>query len=637
MTDKLKYPLLDEVRFPKDIKKIPKNKLQQLCDELRHFIITQSANNPGHLGASLGTIELTVAIHYVFNTPNDKLVWDVGHQAYTHKIITGRKEFFSANRKYKGISGFPKMGESVFDAFGTGHASTSISAILGMATAAKLSGNTSQQHIAVIGDGAIGGGMAFEAMNQAGGEPTNMLVILNDNRIAIDENVGAMSRYLLKITSSKSYNRVKKRLWKFFNFSKFIIHGFSRLGSAIKGQIVSKSNLFQQLGFRYFGPADGHDVVKLVRILSNLKEIQGPKLLHIITVKGKGLQKAEENQVVYHFPGSFDPETGELLIPDEQNKPPKFQTVFGDTILELALQDEKIVGITPAMATGCSLTIMRKKLSHRVFDVGIAEQHAVTFAAGLAAAGYIPFCNIYSSFLQRGYDQIIHDVALQQLPVIFCIDRAGLVGEDGPTHHGAFDLAFLRSVPNMIIASPLNESELRNMLFSAYLERTKPFAIRYPRGKGVMPNWKTPLQKLETGKSEILKQGKEIAVLSLGPLGNNVAKAIAALEKDGTTPTHINVRFLKPFDKKMLDEICSTHHTLITVEDGTVVGGLFSEVAEYIAENQYPVTIVPIALPDSFVEHGDIGNLHQLMGFDVENIMIKIQNIININDGKYNS
>jgi len=621
MADKSEYPLLDEVRFPKDIKKIPVVQLPQLCNELRQFIISKSANNAGHLGASLGTVELTVAIHYVYDTPTDKLVWDVGHQAYAHKIITGRKEQFSTNRKYKGISGFPKPSESEYDAFGTGHASTSISSVLGMSTAARLAGDETQQHIAVIGDGAMGGGMAFEAMNQAGGEQTNMLVILNDNRIAIDENVGAMSQYLLKITSSKSYNRVKKKLWNFFNFSNFIRQGFSRLGNAIKGQIVSKSNLFQQLGFRYFGPADGHDVVKLVRILSNLKEIQGPKLLHIVTVKGKGLQKAEENQVAYHFPGNFDAETGELIAPDEQNTPPKYQTVFGETILELALKDEKIVGITPAMATGCSLTIMREKLPHRVFDVGIAEQHAVTFAAGLAAARYIPFCNIYSSFLQRGYDQIIHDVALQQLPVIFCIDRAGLVGEDGPTHHGIFDLAFLRTIPNIIIASPLNESELRNMMFTAYNERTKPFTIRYPRGKGVITNWKMPLEKLEIGKANLLKKGKDIAVLSLGPLGNNVAKAILILEKEGITPTHVDVRFLKPFDKKMLDEICNTHHTIITVEDGTVIGGLYSEVSEYIVEKQYHTKIIPIAIPDTFVEHGDVANLYKAVGFDVEGIM----------------
>jgi len=625
MTTQSPYPLLDEVQFPKDIKKLPLAQLQQLCSELRQFIITQSANNPGHLGASLGTVELTVAIHYVFDTPNDKLVWDVGHQAYAHKIITGRKEQFATNRKYQGISGFPKTSESEYDAFGTGHASTSISAILGMATAARLTGNTSQQHIAVIGDGAIGGGMAFEAMNQAGGEQTNMLVILNDNRIAIDENVGAMSQYLLKITSSKSYNRVKNKLWNFFNFSKFIIQAVSRFGNAIKGQIASKSNLFQQLGFRYFGPADGHDVVKLVHVLSNLKELQGPKLLHVVTVKGKGLQKAEENQVAYHFPGNFDPETGELLIPDECNMPPKYQTVFGETILELAFIDEKIVGITPAMATGCSLTIMREKFPHRVFDVGIAEQHAVTFAAGLAAAGYIPFCNIYSSFLQRSIDQIIHDVALQKLPVIFCIDRAGLVGEDGPTHHGAFDLALLRTIPNMIIAAPMNEQELRNMMFSAYHERTMPFAIRYPRGKGVMTEWKTPLEKLETGKANFLKRGNNVALLSLGNLGNNVAHAITILEKENITPTHVDVRFLKPFDKKMLGEICNTHHTVITVEDGTVTGGLFSEVSEYVAEKQYPTRVVPVAIPDTFVEHGDIANLHKTVGFDVESLATLIQ------------
>jgi 1-deoxy-D-xylulose-5-phosphate synthase len=620
MADTSTYALLDTICFPEDIRRLPAEKLPQLCDELRRFIIMQSANNPGHLGASLGTIELTVAIHYVFDTPNDKLVWDVGHQAYTHKIITGRKEQFASNRKHKGMSGFPKMSESEYDAFGTGHSSTSISAILGMATAARLSGNTHQQHIAVIGDGAMGGGMTFEAMNQAGGEQTNMLVILNDNRIAIDENVGAMSQYLLQITSSKSYNRVKKNLWKFFNFSKSITQMFSRFGNALKGQIVSKSNLFQQLGFRYFGPADGHDVLKLVRLLTNLKEIQGPKLLHIVTVKGKGLLLAEENQIAYHFPGNYDPETGELIIPDEQNKPPKYQTVFGETILELALNDEKVVGITPAMATGCSLTIMREKFPHRVFDVGIAEPHAVTFAAGLAAADYIPFCNIYSSFLQRSYDQVVHDVALQQLPVIFCIDRAGLVGEDGPTHHGAFDLAFLRTIPNLIIASPMNEAELRNLMFTAYSERKQPFAIRYPRGTGVMTDWRKPLEKLEIGTSNIIKKGKEIAVLSLGPLGNNVAQAISILEKEEITPTHVDVRFLKPVDKKMLDEICRTHHTVITVEDGTVTGGLFSEVSEHIIEKNYATEVSPIALPDSFVEQGDIQSLHKLVGFDVESI-----------------
>jgi 1-deoxy-D-xylulose-5-phosphate synthase len=591
-----------------------------LCHELRQFIITQSASNPGHLGASLGTIELTIAIHYVFDTPNDKLVWDVGHQAYAHKIITGRKERFVTNRKHKGISGFPKMCESEYDAFGTGHASTSISAVLGMATAARLAENHSQHHIAVIGDGAMGGGMAFEAMNQAGGDQTNMLVILNDNRIAIDKNVGAMSQYLLHITSSKSYNRFKKGIWRFFNSNQFITRTFSRFGNAIKGQIVSKSNLFQQLGFRYFGPADGHDVLKLVRILTNLKEIHGPKLLHIVTIKGKGLPLAEKNQIAYHFPGNYDPETGELIIPDEQDKPPKYQTVFGETILELAQNDEKVVGITPAMATGCSLTIMREKLPHRVFDVGIAEPHAVTFAAGLAVAGYIPFCNIYSSFLQRSYDQIVHDVALQKLPVIFCIDRAGLVGEDGPTHHGAFDLAFLRTIPNLIIASPMNETELRNLMFTAYTERNQPFAIRYPRGNGVMVDWKSPLEKLEIGTSNLLKKGKEIAVLSLGPLGNNVAQTISILEKEGITPTHVDVRFLKPLDKKMLDEICRTHHTVITVEDGTVVGGLFSEVSEYIIKKNYATEVSAIALPDAFIEHGDIPNLYKMAGFDVEGI-----------------
>lgn len=628
MAENSKYEILDTIRFPEEIKQLPAEKLPQLCDELRRFIIMQSANNPGHLGASLGTIELTVAIHYVFDTPNDKLVWDVGHQAYAHKIVTGRKEHFATNRKYKGMSGFPKMSESEYDAFGTGHSSTSISAILGMATAARLSGNLTQQHIAVIGDGAMGGGMAFEAMNQAGGEQANMLVILNDNRIAIDKNVGAMSQYLLQITSSKSYNLMKKGLWKFFNFSKSITQIFSRLGNALKGQIVSKSNMFQQLGFRYFGPADGHDVLQLVRLFTNLKEIQGPKLLHIVTIKGKGLTLAEENQIAYHYPGNYDPETGELIIPDEQNKPPKYQTVFGETILELAQHDEKVVGITPAMATGCSLTIMREVFPNRVFDVGIAEPHAVTFAAGLATAGYIPFCNIYSSFLQRSYDQIVHDVALQQLPVIFCIDRAGLVGEDGPTHHGAFDLAFLRTIPNLIIASPLNETELRNLMFTAYKERRLPFAIRYPRGTGVMVDWKQPFEKLEIGTSKLLKKGKDMAVLSLGQLGNNVTKALSVLEKKDIHPTHVDVRFLKPLDETMLDEICNTHHTIITVEDGTISGGLFSAVSEYIIEKQYVTKVSAIALPDTFIEQGDIVNLHKLVGFDVESIAETIYKLV---------
>ena len=475
-----KYQYLSKINSPEDLRKLAVSELPKLCEELRDYIIAETAENPGHLGSSLGAVELAVAIHYVFDTPSDKLVWDVGHQAYAHKILTGRKEQFHTNRKYHGISGFPKMSESEYDAFGTGHSSTSISAVLGMAVAGKMSGDEQSNYIAVIGDGSIGGGMAFEALNHAAETKANVLIILNDNKIAIDKNVGAMSRYLLRITSSPGYNRAKNRLWNFLSASKPVrnrlLRFFSKIGNAVKGSILRGSNLFQALGFRYFGPVDGHDVVHLVKVLRDLKSIKGARLLHAITVKGKGLSAAEQNQTTYHAPGKFDPDTGVRLSTSEDGQPPKYQDVFGETILELAQQDDKVFGITPAMATGCSLTILSKVYPDRAIDVGIAEQHAVTFAAGLAAQGMIPFCNIYSSFLQRAYDQIVHDVALQKLPVIFCVDRAGLVGEDGATHHGLFDLAFLRSIPNIIISAPMDEIELRNMMFTAYRHRELPFA-----------------------------------------------------------------------------------------------------------------------------------------------------------------
>ena len=503
---------LDQIQTPEDLRKLALDQLPQLCDELRHFIIEQTAKHPGHLGSSLGVIELTVAIHYVFDTPNDKLVWDVGHQAYCHKILTGRKDQFSTNRCYNGISGFPRREESEYDAFGTGHSSTSISAALGMAMAAKMNGDTQRNHIAVIGDGAMTGGMAFEAMNQAAYRDVNMLVILNDNKISIDSSTGAMSKYLLSITASPAYNRFKNRMWNLFTFrskqSNKITNWFGRLGNGVKGYLLGGSNWFQSLGYRYFGPADGHDVVSLVKTLRDLKKLPGQKVLHILTIKGKGLEMAEQHQTAYHAPGKFDPSTGQIIQPECGNMPPKYQDVFGHTILEIARQDEKVVGITPAMATGCSLTIMDEVFPDRVFDVGIAEQHAVTFSAGLAAEGYIPFCNIYSSFLQRGYDQVIHDVALQNLPVIFCIDRAGLVGEDGATHQGSFDLAFLRSVPNLIIASPLNEHELRNMMLTAYQNAKDgglPFVIRYPRGRGVLTDWRNEPEILPIGKSQMVR------------------------------------------------------------------------------------------------------------------------------------
>ena len=620
-----KYQLLNKIQFPADLKKLTPSQLPQLCEELRDFIIAKTAENPGHLGSSLGTVELTVALHYVFNTPTDKLVWDVGHQAYCHKIITGRKDMFETNRQFGGICGFPRMDESEYDSFGTGHSSTSISAILGMAIADKLSGNNKDNHIAVIGDGAIGGGMAFEAMNHAGAGNANVLIVLNDNKIAIDKNVGAMSRYLLNITTSPSYNRFKNRLWNLFTFHKNesnkFINFLSKTGNVLKGYMLRGSNLFQSLGFRYFGPANGHDVLYLVKLLQQLKGIPGPKLLHVITIKGRGLSLAEKDQTTYHAPGKFDPDTGELIKAEHPNNSIKYQDIFGNTILTLAKRNPKVIGITPAMLTGSSLSIMQKVFPERVFDVGIAEQHAVTFAAGLATKGYIPFCNIYSSFLQRGYDQIIHDVALQELPVIFCIDRGGLVGEDGATHQGIFDLAFLRAIPNMIIASPFNEDALENLLYTAYLNQKHPFAIRYPRGNGVLGQTRqTEFKALPIGKANLLHSGKEIAILSLGPIGNHVTEAISLLNKQGINPTHIDIQFLKPLDEDLLHILVKEHPLLITIEDGTVKGGLFSAVSEFLILHQYPNQIKPIAIPDLFVEHGDLPNLYRKFGFDAQGI-----------------
>lgn len=626
---------LDQIQTPEDLRKLALDQLPQLCDELRHFIIEQTAKHPGHLGSSLGVIELTVAIHYVFDTPNDKLVWDVGHQAYCHKILTGRKDQFSTNRCYNGISGFPRREESEYDAFGTGHSSTSISAALGMAMAAKMNGDTQRNHIAVIGDGAMTGGMAFEAMNQAAYRDVNMLVILNDNKISIDSSTGAMSKYLLSITASPAYNRFKNRMWNLFTFrskqSNKITNWFGRLGNGVKGYLLGGSNWFQSLGYRYFGPADGHDVVSLVKTLRDLKKLPGQKVLHILTIKGKGLEMAEQHQTAYHAPGKFDPSTGQIIHPECGNMPPKYQDVFGHTILEIAQQDEKVVGITPAMATGCSLTIMDEVFPDRVFDVGIAEQHAVTFSAGLAAEGYIPFCNIYSSFLQRGYDQVIHDVALQNLPVIFCIDRAGLVGEDGATHQGSFDLAFLRSVPNLIIASPLNEHELRNMMLTAYQNAKDgglPFVIRYPRGRGVLTDWRNEPEILPIGKSQMLREGEKILVLSLGPLGNNVSAALETLGKENVNAAHLNVRFLKPLDEEVLTTLAVKYPIWLTVEDGTEKGGLFSAVAEFLENNNLTNQLHHIAIPDRFISHGDIPSLYHEVGFGVEDICQTIRNIL---------
>ncbi len=626
---------LEHIDSPEDLRKIPVNELPQVCDELRQFIINETSRHPGHLGSSLGVVELTVALHYVFDTPDDKLVWDVGHQAYAHKILTGRRNLFSTNRCYGGISGFPRREESPYDAFGTGHSSTSISAVLGMAIAAKMNGNLKRNHIAVIGDGAIGGGMAFEAMNQAACRDVNMLVVLNDNKISIDKSTGAMSKYLLSITASPAYNRFKNRLWNLFTIktkqSNRATNLFSSVGNGIKGYLLGGSNWFQSLGYRYFGPADGHDVVYLVKTLQALKKLPGLKLLHVLTVKGKGLEMAEQHQTAYHAPGQFDPETGKIIKKNTDNLPPKYQDVFGQTILELARKDEKVVGITPAMVTGCSLSFMDKEFPERVFDVGIAEQHAVTFSAGLAAEGYVPFCNIYSSFLQRGYDQIIHDVALQRLPVIFCIDRAGLVGEDGATHHGAFDLAFLRSVPNMIISSPRNEHELRNQMVTAYHNAKNggmPFAIRYPRGRGVLAHWHNEPEVIEVGKAEMMQHGEKLLVLSLGPLGNQVEKALQTLSSENLKPAWVDVRFLKPLDEALLARLARQYPCWLAVEDGTEKGGFFSALAEFLESYGFDNRLSHIAIPDRFIAQGDMQSLYHEVGFEVEDIVSKVKKII---------
>ena len=624
--------LLSNIQSVEDLRKLPVEKLPQLCEELRHFIIEQTARHPGHLGSSLGVVELTVAIHYVFDTPDDKLIWDVGHQAYCHKILTGRKDLFNTNRCYGGISGFPRREESEFDAFGTGHSSTSISAALGMAMAAKMEGNLKRNHIAVIGDGAIGGGMAFEAMNQAPYRDVNMLVILNDNKISIDKSTGAMSKYLLSITASPAYNRMKNRLWNFFTFRtnhpNHVTNFFSKMGNSVKGWLFGGSNWFQSLGYRYFGPADGHDVIYLVKTLQGLKKLPGLKLFHVLTVKGKGLEAAEQNQTQYHAPGKFDPETGALIRTEDNAQPPKYQDVFGNTILEFARKDEKVVGITPAMATGCSLTIMDREFPDRVFDVGIAEQHAVTFSAGLATEDYIPFCNIYSSFLQRGYDQVIHDVALQKLPVVFCIDRAGLVGEDGATHQGVFDLAFLRCIPDLIVSSPLNEHELRNLMLTAYQNAKNhglPFVIRYPRGRGVLTDWHNEPQVLPIGKGQLLRKGEKVLLLTLGPLGNAVENVLQKLEKEDIHAGHFDVRFLKPLDESALATFADQYPVWITVEDGTEKGGLFSETAEFLEKRGFRNHLLHIALPDRFISHGDIPNLYKEVGFDEETITKRVR------------
>ncbi|MBI4648378.1 MAG: 1-deoxy-D-xylulose-5-phosphate synthase [Bacteroidia bacterium] len=627
-----KLQFLSKINYPSDLRKYKEEELIQISDELRQFIIEEVSCNPGHLGASLGVVELTVALHYAFNTPYDKIIWDVGHQAYGHKILTGRRELFHTNRKYQGISGFPRRSESEYDCFGTGHSSTSISAALGFAVAAEREGK-GRQVVAVIGDGSMTGGLAFEGLNNAGIQKSNLLVILNDNNIAIDQNLGAIKQYLLDIATSQTYNRLKDEVWKILGkLSRFGPNTqalIQKIDSGIKSVILKQSNLFEALNLRYFGPVDGHDVIQLAKVLKDLKEIPGPKLLHCLTKKGKGFRQAEINQTTFHAPGLFNKQTGEILeSADEKHKPPRYQDVFGLTIVELAENNPKIVGITPAMATGCSLNIMMEKMPGRVFDVGIAEQHAVTFAAGMAAAGYIPFCNIYSSFLQRAYDQIIHDVAIQNLPVVFCIDRAGLVGHDGATHHGTFDLAFQRCIPNLIISAPLNEIEMRNLMFTAQLKNTGPFSIRYPRGKGVFSNWKLPFKEIEIGCGQQIRTGENIAVLSIGHIGNLVIKACEKLEKENIYIAHYDMRFLKPIDENILHEAFRNYKNIITIEDGSVIGGLGSAVLEFMNEHKYHVSNTRLGIPDHFIEHGTQEQLYYECGIDTDSIYTTVKNLV---------
>jgi 1-deoxy-D-xylulose-5-phosphate synthase len=618
--------LLSNINSPDDLKKLGKDQLHLVCDELRQYIIDVVSVHGGHFAASLGVVELSVALHYIFNTPYDQLVWDVGHQAYGHKILTGRRDQFPTNRKYKGLSGFPNRTESEYDTFGVGHSSTSISAALGMAMASYYKGEKDRQHIAVIGDGAMTAGLAFEAMNHAGIANSNIIIILNDNCMSIDPNVGALKEYLTDITTSHTYNKVKDDVWNLLGklpvgkaFSRSMAQ---KLTDGLKGMVSSSANLFEALNLRYFGPIDGHNITKLVDTLNDLKNIPGPKLLHIKTVKGKGYELAEKDQTKWHAPGLFDKVTGEIQkkkfdIP----QPPKYQDVFGYTIIELAEMNDKIMGITPAMPSGSSLKYMMEKMPGRAFDVGICEQHAVTLSAGLATQGMRVFCNIYSSFMQRAYDMVVHDVAIQKLPVVFCLDRAGLVGEDGATHHGCYDIAYMRCIPNMIVSAPMNEKELRNLMYTSQLESTvNPFVIRYPRGEGVMPEWKTPFEEIQIGKGRKLKDGQDVAILSFGHPGNFAAAAIRDVKAEGINPAHYDMRFVKPIDEALLHEVFSKYNKIITIEDGTVVGGFGTAILEFMNAHGYKATVKIMGIPDRLVEHGSARQLYEEIGLDASAI-----------------
>jgi 1-deoxy-D-xylulose-5-phosphate synthase len=625
---------LQTINSPDDLKKIPKEQLHQVCDELRQYIVDVVSVHGGHFAASLGVVELTVALHYIYNTPYDQLVWDVGHQAYGHKILTGRRDNFITNRKYKGLSGFPKRTESEYDTFGVGHSSTSISAALGMAMAAKYKGETDRKSVAVIGDGAMTAGLAFEGLNHAGVADSDVLIILNDNCMSIDPNVGALKEYLTDITTSHTYNKLRDDIWNLMGKlpvgKKFTRDMASKLDASIKGMLTKSSNLFESLNLRYFGPIDGHNITKLVDTLKDLRNIPGPKLLHVLTVKGKGYELAEKDQTKWHAPGLFDKITGEIFKKKfDLPQPPKYQDVFGHTIIELAEQNEKIFGVTPAMPSGCSLKFMMEKMPNRAFDVGICEQHAVTLSAGMATQGMKVFCNIYSSFMQRAFDQVVHDVAIQKLPVVFCLDRGGLVGEDGPTHHGAYDIAYFRCIPNLIISAPMNEQELRNLMYTAQLESNKlPFVIRYPRGEGVMADWRKPFEEITVGKGRKLRDGKDIAILSFGHPGNFAAAAIRELKAEGITPAHYDMRFAKPLDEDLLHEALQNYEKIITVEDGTVIGGFGSAVAEFMAEYNYKNDLRILGIPDRLVEHGTLKELHHECGYDASSIADTVREML---------
>ena len=620
MTEEEKYKLLSKIEYPSDLRKLDIDQLPQLCDELRQDIIEEVSVNPGHFASSLGVVEITVALHYVFNTPDDRIVWDVGHQAYGHKILTGRRKQFCTNRMLHGIRPFPSPAESPYDTFPCGHASNSISAALGMAVAAKAEGNG--RHVAaVIGDGAMSGGLAFEGLNNVSSTPNNLLIILNDNDMSIDRAVGGMEKYLLNLDTNETYNRLRFKASRWLHSKGYLNDdrrkGLIRLNNALKSALSHQQNIFEGMNIRYFGPFDGHNVKEIVRVLRQLKDMTGPKLLHLHTVKGKGYKPAEESATVWHAPGKFDPKTGERMVDSSDGRPPKYQDVFGHTLLELAERNPKIVGVTPAMPTGCSMNIMMKAMPDRTFDVGIAEGHAVTFSAGMAKDGLIPFCNIYSSFAQRAYDNIIHDMALPGYHVVLCLDRAGLVGKDGPTHHGAFDMPSLRAVPNLTIASPMDEHELRKMMYTAQLPGMGGFVIRYPRGRGVHADWRCELEELPVGRGRLVSPGSRVAVLTIGPIGNDVAEVVASMDEK---PAHYDMRFLKPIDEQLLREVAENYERIVTVEDGVRNGGLGSAVTEWLNDNGYLRPVTRLGLPDSFVEHGTVEELRKIVGLDKESI-----------------